>query len=101
MTKQTLINTVISKTVEVFGEFDLKSRKTEHKEPRQIVIYLLLNRFKLYKFTQAESGQIFGFGHTNARHAARRIKDLITVDKKFRNDIELIESKIRETIKLN
>jgi chromosomal replication initiation ATPase DnaA len=101
MTKQALINTVILKTVEVFGEFDKVSRKQSHRETRQIIMYLLLNRFKLYRFTQSEVGEIFGFDPANARHAARRIKDLITYDKMLNDNIKTIETNIRDTIKLN
>jgi chromosomal replication initiation ATPase DnaA len=101
MEKQAIIQTIISKTVEVLGAFEMKSRKTVNCEPRQVVMYLILHRFKELKLTQDRAGEVFNYSHGNAIHGAKRISGLITGDKKLKSNVELIEKNIRDAINLN
>ena len=99
--KLNLIRTIFLKTVDVIGCFDFKSRKRLHTERRQVIMYLILKRFTDYSLTQNAAGEVFNYSHGNSAKGAENIENLISVDKKLKLQVELIELKVREALKQN
>lgn len=65
-----------------------KSRREEHRVPRQIAIYLLIKHTGKSK---SEVGRIFGRDHSTAIHSVNVVMDQMQVDPHFKLDVELIE----------
>lgn len=68
-----------------------KCRKTEVKLPRQIAMYFIR---KNLKYSVNKTGLIFLKDHATVTHSEKLIRKWIETDNKFKQMIELIESKL-------
>jgi chromosomal replication initiation ATPase DnaA len=82
----------------VYGFYDVEpnnfnNRKIEHCLPRQVAIYLIHERSPM---TWMAIGKLFGKDHSTIIYSHGVISDLITVDKKLKDQITKIESILDE-----
>lgn len=63
--------------------------------PRMIIIYLTM---KTEKYTLKSLGKILGMDHTTIIYSRDQVKDLMTVDKQFKAQVEHAEAKVYSTV---
>lgn len=71
-----------------------KSRKREICEPRQIAIYLIMDR--TVKLSYRAAGSEFSKDHSTALHCVRTVRNLIDTEPQFKQKIIRLESRIDE-----
>jgi chromosomal replication initiator protein len=95
--KPVTIETIISKVCEHYNieesAIHTKTRKREIVQVRQIAMFLAK---KHTDHSASKIGQFIGKrDHATVLHACKTVKDLIEVDKNFKNEIEEIEATIK------
>ena len=88
---------LIAETVARFYNLDLellygKSRKREISDARQLVMYLAK---KSTQMSSTNIGQKLSRDHATVLHACKQIEQRLSIEKKFRHEVEMIENELR------
>ena len=88
---------LIAETVSRFYNLDLeliygKSRKREISDARQLVMYLAK---KSTQMSSTHIGQKLSRDHATVLHACKQIEQRLSIEKKFRHEVEMIENELR------
>lgn len=88
---------LIAETVSRFYNLDPqllygKSRKREISDARQLVMYLAK---KSTQMSSTNIGQKLSRDHATVLHACKQIEQRLSIEKKFRHEVEMIENEIR------
>lgn len=88
---------LIAETVTRFYNIDLellygKSRKREISDARQLVMYLAK---KSTPMSSTNIGQKLSRDHATVLHACKQIEQRLSIEKKFRHEVEMIENELR------
>jgi chromosomal replication initiator protein len=74
-----------------YEEINVKSRRRELAEVRQVCMYFGL---LLKKMSLSQAGAAFGRDHATALYSRRTIENLIETDKRIREDIKYLKRKL-------
>lgn len=87
-----------------YDQINVKSRKRELVEPRQVIMTLLNT---VARYSLANAGFLFGKDHATVLHAKKTISNFIDTDEEFRekikeilHEIGLEESEVDRTIRM-
>ena len=88
---------LIAETVSRFYNLDIgllygKSRKREISDARQLVMYLAK---KSTQMSSTNIGQKLSRDHATVLHACKQIEQRLSIEKKFRHEVEMIENELR------
>jgi chromosomal replication initiator protein len=88
---------LIAETVSRFYNLDQqllygKSRKREISDARQLVMYLAK---KTTQMSSTNIGQKLSRDHATVLHACKQIEQRLSIEKKFRHEVEMIENELR------
>ncbi len=87
---------LIAETVSRFYNLDVqllygKSRKREISDARQLVMYLAK---KSIQMSSTNIGQKLSRDHATVLHACKQIEQRLSIEKKFRHEVEMIENEL-------
>ena len=95
--KKQLSFDLIAETVSRFHNIDQqllygKTRKREISDARQLVMYLTK---KTTQMSSTNIGQKLNRDHATVLHACKQIEQRLSIEKKFRHEVEMIEKELR------
>ena len=95
--KKQLTFEMIAETVSRYYKIDLellygKTRKREVSDARQLVMYLTK---KSTQMSSTNIGLKLSRDHATVLHACKQIEQRLSIEKKFRHEVELIENELR------
>lgn len=79
--KELIISVVCHAYGVTFEQINVRSRKRELVEPRQIIMTMLVT---MASYTTLASGEVFGRKHSTVLSSKKSISSLLDTDKKFR-----------------
>ena len=88
---------LITETVSRFYNIDEeliygKSRKREISDARQLVMFLTKKNTQM---SSTNIGQKLNRDHATVLHACKQIEQRLSIEKKFRHEVEMIENELR------
>ena len=94
--KKQLSFELIAETVSRFYNIDEqllygKSRKREISDARQLVMYLTKKKTQM---SSTNIGQKLSRDHATVLHACKQIEQRLSIEKKFRHEVEMIENEL-------